>query len=168
MEIARFLMGVAAVKPPTGLKHLASLKVFEPIGRVRSFLAEEPKAKGSAPTDLSESHIVCTFCPRGCVMSVETDGSISGYRCEHGRQFAELELVNPLRMFTGTIRITGSDGPLVPVRTSEEVPRSRLRDVARLCKKQRVMAPVTRGQVLIEHVGGLAVDLVATADKVAL
>jgi CxxC motif-containing protein/thioredoxin reductase len=130
-----------------------------------------PKGPKGSSLGLAASgmrHIVCTRCPKGCVMVCSLSGEVSGNGCDLGRRYALDELENPLRLFTGTIRINGSNKPLVPVRTSEEVPRAKLRDLAKLCRRQRATTPIQRGQVLVSDFGGLGVDLVATADRPAV
>ncbi len=145
--------GAAGALPPD-LERLARKHVAEPAGRV----ADALDAQVPPGTRL----VACTVCPTGCIVAVDADGACTGNACERGAAYAAAELARPMRLFTGTVKVSGAALPLVAVRTSGELERARLLDVARACRRVRVCAPVAAGQVLVRNVAGTGVDVVAT------
>lgn len=109
--------------------------------------------------------LVCVVCPTGCRISVVAKSggfTFRGVGCARGREYAECEIAEPMRTFTGTVRVRGGARPVVPVRTDGPVPREALRDVARIAARLEVSAPVAAGAVLASGLpGGRA--LVSTA-----
>ena len=50
---------------------------------------------------MNQREIVCIVCPNSCVMQVDTQTSpisISGNKCSKGKEFAEKEITNPVRI----------------------------------------------------------------------
>ncbi len=115
--------------------------------------------------------VVCTVCPTGCEMTVrrgEHDAIlVEGNLCKRGLVYAEAEVTNPLRTLTTTIRLCGSDRPLLPVRTNQPVPRARLREIVREINGMAFTAPISLGQVLVRNVVGTGADIVATGSAAA-
>jgi CxxC motif-containing protein/thioredoxin reductase len=145
--------GTAIPPVPEDIARLLDIDVVEPKGRV----SELPSGEGR------ERAVVCTVCPTGCVMEVALDGVVTGNGCRRGEEYAHAEMVRPLRLFTGTVRLRGGDGRLLPVRTRTEVSRDALCAVAKACRHVHAQAPVTLGDVVRADVAGTGVDLVATA-----
>lgn len=113
-----------------------------------------------------EREITCIVCPQGCKIMVKTDGThvelVSGNKCERGREYAELEAVNPKRMLTSSVLVIGGEWPLVSVRTVQPIPKNRIFDVLKEIKDTVVEAPVKCGEILLRDVGGTGVDIIAT------
>ena len=113
-----------------------------------------------------QKEITCIICPLGCRLIIEhSEGaieSIEGFQCEKGREYAVEELLNPLRTLTTTIRIRNGAVPLVSVKTDKPVPKGKLFEVMDAISEVEVGAPVKIGDVLIENVVCLDVDIVAT------
>ena len=112
--------------------------------------------------------LTCIVCPRGCGLVVELSDSgevlgISGNLCPRGKTYAVNECTNPMRVVTSTVRC--ADGAVVAVKTSDNIPKSRVFDIMK--EINRVVAPssVSVGDVIIENVLGLGVNVVATANK---
>lgn len=109
--------------------------------------------------------ITCIGCPRGCVVTVELENgsvvSVSGNRCGRGAAYARDEVMNPVRIVTGLVRIPGVATPL-SVKTSSPVPREKMDSVLDEIRGASVKAPVAVGDVIIHDVCGLGVDVVAT------
>ncbi len=140
---------------PADLVRMAHLPIHESKGRM-----------SDVQRDTSEGtrRIVCTVCPRGCVMEAADDGMVTGASCARGEEYAMRELVHPTRMFTGTVPVSGGYRPLLPVRTAGPVSKGALLDVARACRHLRAKAPVRMGETLCEDVAGTGVALVASQD----
>lgn len=111
---------------------------------------------------------ICVTCPVGCSISVTAEGDalveIHGQACQRGEAFVREELAAPKRMLTSTVRVTGGEYPLAPVRTTAPVPKPLLLDVAAALRRVVVEAPVAEHQVIVADVLGTGVDIVASRD----
>ena len=108
---------------------------------------------------------VCVLCPKGCDISVsEQDGNllVKGNACPKGIDFAHQEWFAPKRMVTSTVRTLSDQFPRLPVRTSGSVPKKDVFKVMQQINAVVVTLPVVVGQVIIEDVLGLGIDIVAT------
>jgi len=115
--------------------------------------------------------IKCVRCPLGCTLKIEITPSgikVEGNRCPRGVEFAQQEIRDPMRILTTSVKVVGGKLPLVSVKTSSAVPRSKIAELMEHIKKIEVKAPVKIGDVIEENVLGLGVDLVATRDCDAL
>jgi CxxC motif-containing protein len=109
--------------------------------------------------------IICLVCPTSCRLSVRETGDepeVVGAACERGVEYAWNELVDPLRVFTSTVRVSGGARPVVSVRSADLVARDLLRDVGAASCSVVAQAPVREGDTLAEDLPG-GVRLVATA-----
>lgn len=113
------------------------------------------------------TELVCIVCPNGCKLTVDSkDGTISvkGNKCKRGEAFAKSELTSPMRTICSTVRTSFSAVPVLPVRVSAEIPKSRIFDVMAEINSVVVTEPVGRGDVVIKNVLGLGVDVISTSD----
>lgn len=141
-------------------------------GALRESQVQEPDESGEARTNRSllpkqavgkQGNMLCTVCPKGCVMQVETAPfSVSGNQCEKGETFARQELENPKRVLTTVVKTENPHIPLVSVRTDRAIDKSRLFQVMKAVKKITVVGPVRPGQVVARDIAGSGADLVAT------
>ncbi|MCC8158145.1 MAG: DUF1667 domain-containing protein [Phascolarctobacterium sp.] len=108
----------------------------------------------------------CIMCPLGCEMTVTIeDGAVTGVTgntCPRGPKYAHDEVVAPKRMLTSTVRVNGGLLPLVPVVSKTTLPKERILDCAAALRQVIVEAPVSEGQVIVENILGLGVDIVAS------
>ena len=110
--------------------------------------------------------LVCIACPTGCRITVTVGtvrATMRGAGCARGKEYAESELTNPERTFTGTVRVAGGVRPVVPVRSDRPIERERLLDVARAAGRAVAQAPVRVGDVVVNGIPGSGA-LVATDD----
>ena len=114
------------------------------------------------------SEVVCVRCPRSCLIRVAVkEGSVEsveGYGCRLGFEYAVEEVTNPKRTVCSTVRVLGGRYPRLPVRTSEPVPKSKIREVVEALRSVTVKAPVRRGEVIVRNVAGTGADVVAEMD----
>lgn len=114
--------------------------------------------------------LTCINCPLGCLLTVELDGdeikNISGYTCPRGKNYAEKEVVNPMRIVTSTVKVEGGKRERVSCKTAHDIPKSKIDDVMREINAAVAQAPVVIGEVLIRDVAGTGVDVVATSHAV--
>lgn len=108
----------------------------------------------------------CIMCPLGCEMTVTIeDGAVTGVTgntCPRGPKYVHDEVVAPKRMLTSTVRVNEGLLPLVPVVSKTTLPKERILDCAAALRQVIVDAPVSEGQVIVENILGLGVDIVAS------
>ena len=80
---------------------------------------------------MEKKELTCICCPKGCMITVMTDGKnigeVKGYTCQRGRAYAEKEVLSPARILTSTVRVRGGVRPLTSVKTKTEIPKDRIR-----------------------------------------
>ena len=109
--------------------------------------------------------MICIVCPNGCEMTVEVqDGKVDvqGALCKRGRQYAEQEMINPMRTISTSILVKDGEFPLASVRLSKPVPKSLIFDIMKQVEGVRIEAPVHIGQVVLQHVCGSDSDVIVT------
>jgi len=114
---------------------------------------------------MKKEEMTCIVCPIGCHVEIwKEDGAfvVTGNQCPRGKAYAIKELTNPTRMIPTTVIISGAKLSRLPVKTSEPVPKGDIFKVMDVINKVKVEAPITVGDVIIEDVLGLGVDIVAT------
>lgn len=108
----------------------------------------------------------CIVCPMSCHITVEMDGenicSVTGNTCPRGDAFARSEVTCPMRMVTTTLRIHNAVHPLIPVITSQNVPKSKIFDIMEVCKTLEVTAPIHAGDILCKNIAESGADLIAS------
>lgn len=107
-------------------------------------------------------NFICIVCPRGCHLQVDDQNNVTGNTCLRGKEYAINELTNPTRMITSTVAVASEELHRLPVMTSSPIPKGRIFDVMAEIDKARAQAPVHIGDVVIENVLGLGVDIKAT------
>ncbi len=113
--------------------------------------------------------IPCIVCPNGCRLSAEknADGSgyaISGNKCKRGIDFAIAEITNPMRTLTTTIRTNFPGVPVLPVRTTGEIPKGKIREAMNYINTITVSQPLGIGEIVVENILGLGADIIVTND----
>ncbi len=109
----------------------------------------------------------CIECPRGCRLEVSIGGGVavvSGNACPKGAVYGAQEAIAPMRTLTTTVTIEGSARRRLPVRSSGELPLSRLLDAMAALDPVVVRPPLVRGDIVLRDLLGLGVDMIATDD----
>lgn len=113
-----------------------------------------------------KKEIICTVCPRGCHIMVEGEGekilSVEGYGCKRGLEYGSAEFAHPVRILTTTVKISGVQSDLLPVRSSKPLPKEKLFDCMEVIRATQVQLPVNRYDVIIPNICGTDIDIVAT------
>ena len=113
-----------------------------------------------------KKEITCIICPIGCKVIIEHSDrkikNIEGFQCKKGKEYAVEELLNPVRTLTTTIDVKDGIISLVSVKTDKPIPKEKLFEVMDVISEVEVDAPINIGDVLVENVVGLNVDIVAT------
>ena len=114
-----------------------------------------------------EKTITCIRCPKGCLITLDTDnpeGTIKGFSCPNGREYALSELIHPMRTISTTVEIIGGIHPRIPVKTNGDIPKEKIFEVMEEINKISVKAPVKCGDVLLPNVLDTGIDIVACRD----
>ncbi len=77
-------------------------------------------------------------------------------------EYAEKEICNPVRIVTTTVALGEASVPLLPVKTDGGVPRDMTFAVIQEASTLAVSAPVKVGDVLVENILNIGVNLTAT------
>ena len=116
--------------------------------------------------------LTCIGCPMGCMLTVTLDGGevteVKGNTCAKGDIYARKEVVNPTRIVTSTVKITGGDKERVSVKTASDIPKSKIFEVIKDIDAAQATAPAHIGDVIIKDVAGTGVDVVATRNVEAV
>ena len=112
--------------------------------------------------------ITCIICPLGCKASVTTENGkilkIEDVECPRGEEYVSRELEAPVRDFFTTVRIKGASTPVLPVRSTQPIPKDKILDCVLELVNIVVDAPVGAGDVVFKNPLGLGLDIVATRD----
>ena len=110
--------------------------------------------------------LICVSCPLGCPIEVEIENgevvAVTGNTCKRGDAYARAEITNPVRSLTTSVKVENGLHPVVPVKSSGPVPKDKMLDCMKEINSVTVKAPVKIGDVVIENILGLGVDIVAT------
>jgi CxxC motif-containing protein len=116
------------------------------------------------------NHYLCIGCPLGCRLEVEQDDKtddiveVRGWSCKKGDRYGRQEHVDPRRMVTTTVRISGAVLARLPVKTSEPIPKGQVEQVCAMLREINIDAPVAMGDVVVSDIAGSGADIVATRD----
>ncbi len=113
--------------------------------------------------------IRCIVCPTGCLVHVENVNGeliIEGHSCKRGEEYAREEFVAPKRILTTTMRVENGFLPLIPVRSDKAIPKERLKETLKLIAKTKLKAPIKMGDILLEKVLGLEINIIASRDLI--
>ncbi len=107
--------------------------------------------------------IICIVCPKGCHIKYDSKtDEYSNFICKRGPVYAKKELTSPMRILTTTVEIKGAIVPRLPVVTSKDIPKSMIFECIKALANVSVDSPVTVGDVIVEDILNLGVNIVAT------
>lgn len=107
--------------------------------------------------------LICIVCPKGCHLKVDEENNyaVAGNGCPRGAEYGKMELTNPTRVVTSTVRCNGGTYPRCPVKTDRPVPKGMIFQVMEALENVTLAAPVRVGQVVLENVCGTGASVVA-------
>ncbi len=107
--------------------------------------------------------LICIVCPKGCHLKVDDENgyTVTGNSCPRGAEYGRVELVNPTRVITSTVAVTGGALPRCPVKTSKPIPKALIFEAMKTLDGLELQAPVQLGQVVVENVCGTGANFVA-------
>ncbi len=108
--------------------------------------------------------LICIMCPKGCHLSVDEENGykVTGNGCPKGAEYGKEELVNPTRVITSTVKITGAKYARCPVKTQAPIPKSMIFEAMKLLDSVELKAPVHVGDVVIADILGTGIPFVAS------
>lgn len=113
-----------------------------------------------------KTKLICIACPIGCEINVTHDGKrvleVDGNKCKKGIDYAETEITDPRRMVITTVRVRGGFQPLVPVRSTEPVPKAKIFPILEKLRKVELKTPVKIHQVVLIDAVGTGIDIVTS------
>lgn len=116
--------------------------------------------------------LTCIGCPLGCPLIVTMEAAevveVKGNTCPKGATYAKKEVINPTRIVTSTVRVTGGIYPMVNVKTVSDIPKDKIFACVEALKSIKLIAPVRMGDIVLENVAGTGVNVVAARNVSAL
>ena len=108
--------------------------------------------------------LICIVCPQGCHLKVDKKNgyAVTGNTCPRGEEYGKIELTNPTRVITSTVRCAGGTHPRCPVKTDRAIPKGLIFEAMKALEGVTLRAPVRVGQVVVENVCGTETNFVAT------
>lgn len=110
--------------------------------------------------------MICIVCPMGCRMTVNEEApvSVAGNSCHRGEEYARNEILNPVRMITSTVKISGAIYRRCPVKTDAAVSKDKIFEAMELLNGVELTSPVHTGQIVVESICGTKSNFVATRE----
>jgi NADPH-dependent 2,4-dienoyl-CoA reductase/sulfur reductase-like enzyme/CxxC motif-containing protein len=126
--------------------------------------AEYGKQEVFAEESGDKKYFTCIVCPNSCRLAVWENAGIhvEGYKCKRGKDYGENEFKNPTRMITTTVAVKNAALPRLPVISTSEVPKSKLKECLSQLYNFTVTAPITCGDVVVKNICGAGVDIIAS------
>jgi CxxC motif-containing protein len=116
---------------------------------------------------METTEILCIVCPNGCRLHAEKSAEayvISGNKCKRGVDFAIMEITNPTRTLTTTVRASFPGVPVLPVRTDGEIPKGKIREAMNVINAVTINRPLGIGETAVENILGLGVNVIVTSN----
>lgn len=111
--------------------------------------------------------LVCIVCPNSCRLTVSQNGGkldVQGAKCKRGLKFAEDETVSPARTVCSSVKTTVKDIPVVSVKTSGEIPKSKIFELMKVLSQFVLNKSVPIGTVVISNVLNTGVNIITTSE----
>lgn len=116
-----------------------------------------------------KKQFTCIICPNSCRLSAWIDENtnevdVEGYSCPRGKDYGIKEYTNPVRMVITTMRVENAMLPVIPVRSTKEIPKGMLFDAIKIINQTSCKTPIKMGQILITNIAATGVDIIASRD----
>ncbi|ADD09336.1 DUF1667 domain-containing protein [Candidatus Aciduliprofundum boonei] len=107
----------------------------------------------------------CIICPLGCYIEAELNGSdlkIRGCRCSRGEEWVREEILEPKRIVMSVVKVKNGEYPIVSVKTDKPVPKDMIRKIMKYLSNVEALAPIKVGDIVVENILDLGVNIIAT------
>lgn len=115
---------------------------------------------------MEKRELICICCPLGCSLEVDlSDGNnikVKGNSCKRGEVYGIKECTNPTRIVTTTVFVKDGLEEVLPVKTERGIPKDKIFDCVRFLKDVTVEAPVKIGDIIVDNILDIGVNIVAT------
>ena len=116
---------------------------------------------------INEKEIICVICPNSCRLTVSEEKDtkeikVEGHLCPRGKKYGISEYSNPVRMLITTMRIEDGKLPIIPIRSTEAIPKSLLLDAVKIVNEEHCIAPIKMGEILIDNILNTGISVVAS------
>jgi CxxC motif-containing protein len=115
---------------------------------------------------MNTRELICIGCPMGCQLSVKIKEDkvveVTGNTCKNGKEYGEKECTNPTRIVTSSVYVEGGEIDVLSVKTERDIPKDKVFDCIKLLKGKIVKAPINIGDVIVENVVNLGINIIAT------
>jgi CxxC motif-containing protein len=116
-------------------------------------------------TEVKNKVITCILCPLGCRIKVSRNRGtilVKGNKCAKGKDYAIKELTHPVRVLTATIRVRNGILPLLPVRTTQPIPKKQVFTCLKKLYQVEVKAPIKMGTIIVKNIADTDSDVIST------
>jgi len=111
--------------------------------------------------------ITCIVCPVGCRITadfVNEELIISDNKCSKGFDFAKAEAEFPVRSLSTTVRTIFSHAPVLPVKTSGEVPKNKIMEIVSDLSDIIITEKIGIGEIVVANISDTGFDIIATSN----
>lgn len=115
---------------------------------------------------MKKQDLICIGCPLGCMITANIEQGcvtkVEGQGCKRGEVYAKKECLNPTRIVTSKVAVSGGVIPVVSVKTRSDIPKNKIMECMDALRELNLQAPVRLGDVVLKNVAGTQIDIVAT------
>lgn len=110
-----------------------------------------------------KKEMICIVCPVGCHLSIDTDSlEVSGNKCPRGEKYARIEITNPTRVVTSTVKVNSVLQRRVSIKTTDAIPKEKIFELMAMLDSVDLKVPVKIGDVVLENVFDTGENVVVT------
>ncbi len=106
--------------------------------------------------------MTCIVCPVGCHLIIDEHLKVSGNKCPKGENYALIEMKDPKRVLTTTVRTISLLNPRLPVKTNHPIPKKLLFQALNEINEIIISKDVKIGDVIISNILNTDTDIIAT------
>ena len=119
--------------------------------------------------EVNEKEIICVICPNSCRLKVTQNPNtkeitVEGHLCPRGKKYGISEFSNPVRMLITTMRVENGKLPIIPIRSTEAIPKSLLLEAVKIVNDTHCIAPIKMGDILIDNILNTKISVIASRD----
>ena len=155
-QVESFLMKIKKGEKPDETRY--SYPGINTMRKKRGEILAKKKEKARKKAESGEKTITCIMCPNGCEITYDLNGGM----CGKGPEYVKNEILNPKRTLTSSVKVLGGVMPLVSVRTTDSIPKEKLKEGMRIISQISIKAPITLGQIIYKDFVEEGINLIAT------
>ena len=106
--------------------------------------------------------LTCIVCLIGCHLSVDNDLNVTGKRRQRFKKYGFLEMTNPTRLLTTTVKTVFNELPRLSVKSSSPIPKALIFEAKTLLYGIIIKNHVKIVDVLLPNILGIDIDFVST------